>query len=311
MNNEKEEFRVSNSEKIANWIKNNAYNFVIVITCVAFLFKDFAEISKTNKEWYEILADSFLYLVMGVTLTTLMGKKGIMAGMEDSLYLATKKSYGEEIEEITPYLDRIDSFCDRKNELELIRRQTRMLRRIRVKYEDFISPNFDITIYSNKDRKYIDKVQNVSIRYLTYDNLLSEDTDKIERGKKDISVSTFEKVEISKNMSTKVICALVFGLFTLTMKEDFSYASLIWSGIQVSMWLCMATLQYFTNYNWVKNNHRQAIIRKINYLDEFHNSVIKNPNIYKSTMPTTEIVEESEEKENGNNKETCNNNEEN
>lgn len=257
------------TNKAINFIKNNILNFILFISCVAFIFKDMILIEESEKTLYEIFASGALSLVASYSIDLLLAKKGTLAGQNSKAYRNTMARYGEEIDKTDDYIDKLDDFCDAKNEQRIIRIQKKILRMERIKYDDFINKEKHEVCGTDKYKiKAWDKAMRVNIHMLSSDYLLSETDDRYEKGKKEKTLSQEESKSNFTKIGGKLIFAIIAGYFTVSLL--WNEANLLWGVIQVAIWLIWGILSYIQRYLFVVNTYRQRIIRKTKYLIEFN-----------------------------------------
>lgn len=255
--------------KTISFLKNNILTILLILSCVAFVFKDMISIEESNKTIPEIIASGLLTLIMALVVDTIMSKKGTMAGLASKQYISTLERYGKEIDKTDPYIDKLDDYCDTKNDQRIIRAQKKILRLQRIKFEDFMEKTQEEVCGNDKEKiKAWNEAVGVKIHMLTGDYLLSETDDNYEMGKKEKTLDQVERNSMLSKLLSKVVCACITGYFGITIA--FNKANLIWGAIQVFIWICWGTISYFQRYLYVVNTHRQSIIRKTKYLIEFN-----------------------------------------
>lgn len=255
--------------KTISFLKSNILTILLVLSCIAFVFKDMVNVEESNKSILEILASGLLTLIMALVVDTIMSKKGTLAGLASVQYITTLERYGKEIDKTDPHIDKLDGFCDTKNDQRIIRAQKKILRLQRIKFEDFMNKTQEEVCGNNKEKnKAWEKAVKVKIHMLTSDYLLSETDDNYEMGKKEKTLDQVERNSMLSKLGTKVVFACITGYFGITIVIN--KANLIWGAIQVFIWVCWGTISYFQRYLYVVNTHRQTIIRKTKYLIEFN-----------------------------------------
>lgn len=264
-------YQETTTDKLFNFLKKNIYNFLIVIVCFVFLFREMIEISESGKTIPSIIADSFISFLMGFTLDTIFSRKGIEAAKNSVSYMALMETYGKEISKTDPYIDKLDDWCEEKNEENLIKAQKQYLRKARIKYEDFAVMTKEECCKTKEQKKFWKKAENVKIRKLSADNLLLEMNTQYDKGKKEQTILEYEKSQDFKKIISKVLLSVIFGYFTITYVRDFG--QLLWGAINLGCWILLALTRYTADYMYVKEVHQNVIRRKINLLIEFNNSV--------------------------------------
>lgn len=263
------------TEKAIEFLKNNALNFLLVVIYGLFIFRDIVQIQESGRTVLEIVANTFIAWFMGIATSTIMRRKGQARAMSEQSYKNMQKTYNSEIEKTDPHIDKLDDFCDNKNEQRYIKAQKTVLRRARIKYEDFANKE-KFEVCKTKDQEKVwDKATRVKIQLITPENLLSETDEKYEKGKKEENLSEKNRKSFFKDSSSKIFMALVFGYFTVSISIG---AGILWSCIQVAIWLVWGIMSYLQDYFYIKQIYQNKIYRKIKYLKEFNNNYAKEEN---------------------------------
>lgn len=265
----------TNSEKVLDFLKENIINFIITLICFIYVFKDILEIKESGKTVLEIVADGTLSLFMGYTLDILFTKKGAIAGTMTQRYISAMKRYGDEIENTNSNIDKLDDFCNRENEEMLIKAQTNILRRARIKYTDFENETMqDVCKFDKNKIKYWKKAETVKIHLLNSDNLLSDVSDKYEKGAKNITKANHDKATAISKLLTKGIVALISGYFAVTIVTE-NMANLLWGALQICLYLVMAIISYFQEIAYLNDVYINEIYRKTKTLIKFNTTIGK------------------------------------
>lgn len=219
---------------------------------------------------------------MGLLMSIIFGDYAIVKARKNQVFMNRKREYGNSIEKIDPYLQYCDDYCQEKNEIRLTREKTKYLRRYGIRYDDFVNDRLDYSRLNENQQKALQKVDQIKIFQLDMEYLLSDcDEVKLNKGRK-TTISSYKAKTYGKNIITKVLTAIVFGFFTVDKLKDPNISSIIWYAIQICIWIAMAMITYVTNYMYMTEEYCQnVIILKTNYLHEFYNLMVENPNRYK------------------------------
>ena len=270
-----EHYEQNSLDKSIDFFKRNIYNIILVFVSIVFIFKDLVQIGETGKTLEQIIAQSTLSFLMGMTFNIILSKKGIMAAQKLDGYQMMMDTYAAELEKTNEFVEYLDDFCETKNNNRIKIIQTRILSKGKISYASFSSGDKSYyTVLDKKQKKIWKKAENVKINYLSADSLLSETDVRYEKGKKELTLREHENRKNMKDAFTKMICAIIFGYFgVLGFNKDFSV--ILWGAIQISMWLIMGLMSYIQNYTYVKDVYQQKIYRKINLLIEFNKVAMK------------------------------------
>ena len=116
--------------------KNAGYVVVVLISFV-YVASSLINISRSGKSVYEIVGTGVLSLILGVLINGIFRSLGVQKGDCDERTLATNALHGRTIEEIIPYIDKLDDFCEMENKRALKTVRTRILAREGLKYSDY------------------------------------------------------------------------------------------------------------------------------------------------------------------------------
>lgn len=263
-------------DKTILFFRKHIYNILLVLIAVLFLFKDIIKIEESGKTVTEIIASGFMSFAIGTAFNLIFSKKGIIAGKATPTYIETMVRYNQEVEKTDDYIEKLDDFCEAKNAQRIKMAQIKILRTERIKYDDFVAKSMEEVCSTKQQVKCWMKAQRVRIQYLTADNLLSETDDRYEKGKKELTISEYERKQNTTDMISKLLFALIFGYFGVTFVGN--YENIIWGAIQIGLWLLMAIGKYIQNYSYITDVYKSKIHRKINLLIEF-NTVMKKGGI--------------------------------
>lgn len=256
-----------------------------------YVLRALIHISSTGKDIKDIITDSMLGLLMGMTMTILIGDYGITRAMNSQIFLNRKREYGNSIEKCDPFIQYCDDFCNEKNEKKLEIEKTKFLRKYGIRYVDYINCNLNYDTLRDSQKEALEKVENIRIFQLDTDYLLSEcDEEKIKNSKK-ITISSYKTKTYFGQIFTKIVTAVVFGLYTVETLKVINLSNVIWYAFQMAIWIAMAFITFSKNYDYIINDYCQnVIIVKTNYLHEFYNLMQEDPNRYKKKNETNDNI---------------------
>ena len=256
--------------------KNSGYIAVVLLSLV-YIASSLILISKTGKTVGEILASGALSMVVGILITGIFRSIGIQKGDSDESTIATDKLHSQAVDEIVPYIEELDGFCDVENTRALERVRKKILAKEGLKYSDCFDENGvskpfvadeRAKTYKKKLRAY-NKAVNLKIKLLIGSNLTAEGVnadDPFNFGK------TKKQYAASHNTSDLVvrgIMAIVFGYFSVAFADTVNFASIIWNTMQIIMYIASGVMQMHSSCMWVINDYRHNKIRKIDILQRF------------------------------------------
>ena len=252
--------------------KNAGYVVVVLISFV-YVASSLINISRSGKSVYEIVGTGVLSLILGVLINGIFRSMGVQKGDSDERTLATNALHAKSIEEILPYIDRLDEFCEAENARALRAVRTRILAREGMKYSDYFDDegnliNENVPQEKLKKKAY-KKALRVRLKPLLSSNLTSDGvkaTDPFDFGRSKKSYTTRRS---ASDVVIKLLMAVIFGYFGVTLSSDVNFASIIWNSLQIVLYITGGVIQMYSSYSWVVDDYRSSIIKKIDYLQKF------------------------------------------
>ena len=256
----------------SNFLINRILDLSLIVIILVYVLRSAIIITPGGKSVGEILADGFMTSLFGFAIARILEVKGLNCGKSSPQYLATMKEYGEIIDTISPYIDHLDAFCKVKNESRLKDARTKILLGAGIKYETYADKDFDESKYSEEKRKIIRKADKVKVFELTSEELTS-DEDFGQYGKNEFGRTPGKYLRRSsiRDVLTKLSVGVALAYYGITLVLNFSWASLIWYVVQITIFLFLGVLKFISANMYMGDERRNGIIRKITYLYEFRN----------------------------------------
>ena len=260
--------------------------FVVVLISLVYVASSLINISKTGKSIYEIIASGVLSLIVGIMINGVFRSIGIRKGDEDERTVATNNLHARTVDEIAPYIDKLDEFCERENRRVLREIRTRILANEGMKYSDYFDEEggtFENTKINCRGDSRIDreidkaraktykKALRVKIKPLVSSNLTSDGvkaSDPFDFGR---SKKEFTSRKNASDMIIKLLMAVIFGYFGVSLASQVNVASIIWNALQIVLYITGGVIQMYSSYMWVVDDYRGSVIKKIDYLQKFKN----------------------------------------
>ena len=267
----------------------NAGYFVVVLISIVYVASALINISKSGRTVYEIIATGVLSLIVGIMINGVFRSMGVRRGDEDERTVATNTLHAKTVCEISPYIDRLDDFCETENKRALREIRTRILIREGMKYTDYFDDEGHAlyTDYKMLNVKQEDKEKRkserarlqaykkalrVKIKPLLSSNLTSDGVkanNPFDFGK---SKREYAARKSAGDALVKLLMAIIFGYFGVSLASEINVASIIWNGLQIVLYIAGGVIQMYNSYMWVVDDYRGSIIKKIDYLQKFKNS---------------------------------------
>ena len=284
-------------------IFKNAGYVVVVLVSALYVASSLINVSKSGKSVYEIIATGVLSLIVGVMINGAFRSIGVRRGDEDERVIATNQLHAKTVEEITPYIESLDEFCDRENKRAVREIRMRILMREGMKYSDYFDENgaskynevaTNVAVKSAEQMKSqgdeipsqnegMDKVKykayrralRVKVKPLVSSNLTSDGVKANEPFDFGKSKREFTAQRSAGDVLVKLIMAVLFGYFGVSLASEVNVASVIWNGLQIVLYITGGVIQMYNSFMWVVDDYRGSVVKKIDYLQKFKNYVSK------------------------------------
>ncbi len=249
------------------------------VLALAYIAMAVMQIGESGKTVAQIISEGLLAFVFSYVIVMLCGYQGITFGENDIGYVETCKLHSNAVEEIDPYINYLDDWCEIKNKEALRIARRDYLNDKGFKYADIFNKDGSLkdagclnrkSKYSFREKIIIRSAVNIDITRLTTTLLTTHSKTKnydphfIGETKKDHLASGAKR-----SFFSKWIFALIFGYFGIGVVDTFSLANFLWLVLQASAFLGFGVLQLWLNWNYVKTDLKARIVGQINFLNEF------------------------------------------
>ena len=281
------------AEKAKQFIKQNIWYIVIFVASIVYISRGIITISDTGKTISEIIVDGSIAFLYGLFINRIFDIQGMMQGDRNERVQKTYTLHSDIVTKISPYIDKLDYWCEKKNKEALKTARIRVLGRVGLKYEDCFSDDGVAKEYkideskfysNNKIIKKNEKLKyktflsacNLRLTLLTTSALTSEGVKENDPFNFGPTKRQYETRKSFQDVIFKVGIAVITGLYGVKLIENFSWAFLIWTGLQVVLFLLIGAFQMYRTYLFVVDDFRNRIIKKIDRLEQFECDIIKN-----------------------------------
>ena len=259
--------------------KNAGYYCVGLISLI-YIAGSLILISKTGKSIYEIIGTGFISMVVGSLINGSLRSVGVRRGEENEKMIEAQKNHAEVLCQVSPHLDKLEEFCDSENKAAVKKIRMKILAAVGLKYNDCFDENGVckelLLTQDRKNRRKNRKIRsayrkavNLKIKELTVDSLTFDDgssDNPFDFGK---SKREFSKSKNATDIITRVIMAIIFGYFGVTLVSEINFATIIWNALQIVMYITSGVVGMYSTYMWIVDDYRQGILKKIEYLNRF------------------------------------------
>lgn len=307
-------------ETTKKYLKQYMGYIVIVFACLIYIARGIITIEETGKTILQVLADGSLALFFGIFINIVFELQGIMEGDRNEKVIATNQKHADIVEKISPNIDKLDDWCDMKNKEALKLARVRKLSVNGLKYEDCFdeegvakTPSFienKSQVLSKEEKQLLKakmccykKACRIKLTLLTTNSLTSEGGREYDPYYLGQTKKQYKQKTVILDLVSKLGVSVIFGVYGAKLVKSFSWAFLIWTGIQVVLFLIMGVIKLYTSYMFVVDDHRARTIKKIDNLTKF-SDYIKNANNNQNednNETKTDVIEEKIEQEENNN----------
>lgn len=290
-------------EKAREFLKKNIGYMVVGLVSAIYIATSVITMGKTGKTFGEIVADGAIVLFLGMFINRIFDLQGMMNGDREVRVQETIRLHGEAVVRISPYLDRLDKWCEDKNDEALKMQRTKILASEGMRYDVYFDEKGGAKpFFVNKDRlkdkflrvdeikrlRCFRKALRLKLTPLTASGLTSEGGKKQDPYYLGRTKSQYERGATISDVITKVIIACLFGYYGAELVQDFSYADLIWKALQIGIFFITGVIKMYQSYMFVVDEYRGRIVKKIDNLQKFEN--------YINFEKTTEVEKNGVEK---------------
>ena len=276
------------NEKVKDFFRQNLGYFIVGFVSLVYIFTAFLEVNETGKTVTQIVADGAVAFLLGLFINRIFELQGMMNGDREERVRATIEEHGRIVMKISPNIDKLDEWCVKENEKNYKLQRTKILARVGLKYEDCFDENGVAKIWlpneerlANKTTKKVElkrlagyqKAVNLKLTELSGGELTGEGGKQEDPFYMGRTKPEYKAQKSVFDIISKFGTAFIIGYYGVTLIQDFSYARLIWTTLQVALFIAMGTVSMFNAYNYVVDEFRGRIIKKIDNLQKFDNYI--------------------------------------
>ena len=124
------------SDKAKEILKNFLGYIIIFFTCILYILTELFVLGENGKTISQIIAEGFVAFLMGVGVDRMFSIQGITNGMRSDIVNSTMSLYGQTVEKINGFINKLGEWCFEKNAITYKRERILILARAGLKYED-------------------------------------------------------------------------------------------------------------------------------------------------------------------------------
>lgn len=271
------------AEKIKDAFRSNFGYIAVVVMSLAFVASSFLSIESTGKEIPRIIADGIITFVVGILVNRMFEMQGVINGDADLRVVDAVKKHSEMVEIVAPHLDLLDEWCAVKNAEALARARRTYLSRHGLRYaEHFDADGIRIPARREGGRglrarmqrfwvgRRVRHAERLRLTRLSAGLLISDTGDLNDPYFLGRSKQEYGLQSAKHDVWSKVILAVFFGYYGVSLVQDFSPANLIWTIFQLALFLLLGALKMEQSQMFVTDEYRERVNKKTDILQMFH-----------------------------------------
>lgn len=303
------------AEKFKAFLKNSIGYVVATLTTLAYVMLSYLQLDRTGKSLDEIIGSGIAFYMLQIILITLFLYQGLSNGERDERVKDTIELHGEKVLEISDDMDALDNWCEQENAENYKRERTIILAKAGLSYADYFQDDGVVLPYEvdvkklsrrwknrfvrRREKKKIRaynrairlKLTEINTTMITSNNKATRD--KFSQPKQK---TEFISGKLSKNSLVKALPALFFGLWGFKSIKDWTWTNFAWLVFQAMVAYAGAIPQMFAARNYMVDEYRGGVVKKIGYIDKFSCDFKNNPEKYRTTT-NKEIVAKTDKKQ--------------
>lgn len=289
----------------AGYARNYAGYAAVILLVGAYTSMALFQIGKTDKTIWQIVADATTAMLLGVAVARLLSLQGILRGKQTKEYLDTAIMHAEAVKDITPYIDRLDAWCEKKTAEMLRLLRTRILVSGGLNYDDCFEDGV-AKGYVDREIPYellpLEKVETKAEKLLEHRKVKQRKrwekeerarrrcykravrtsitpllggvltgsyikvTDPFNFGK---SVAEYEAANTKNGALIRIVSACLFGYFGVELVRNFTWEDLLYRLLQVAIAIAFGVIQQYRSFLYITEEKRGNTIKKVDYLQMF------------------------------------------
>lgn len=290
------------AEKLKAFLKNSVGYVVATMTTLAYVMLSYLQVDRTGKSLDEIIGSGIAFYILQIILISLFLYQGLSNGERDERVQETNELHGEKVLGIADSMDALDVWCEKENAENYKRERTIILAKAGLSYADYFQEDGVVLPYEvdvqklnlhwknrfirRREKKKISaynravklKLSEINATMITSNNKATRD--KFSQPKQK---TEFISGKLSKSSLVKALPALFFGLWGFKSIENWTWTNFAWLVFQAMVAYAGAIPQMFAGRNYMVDDHRGGVVKKIGYIDKFTCDFKNNPEKYRKT----------------------------
>ena len=262
--------------EIGNWFSKNLPAIFAILISVFFLFTGVVKVLPTELDWKEQTIMTFVTIVAGYSITSLVGEYGFSSAKNSQIFINTRMDYDKSVRGALKYREAIDELAKEKAENNLKTLRIHILESVNINYDDVFNEygrvitEFNITKYKHENG-YVKKVRayHKAIKLKVMDtNIFGLASSSLFGIKKEITEKEYRTKSSAKSLIIKVLLSIATAGIMLQFL-GWNIGALIYAFMQVVLWVAMGLITRQKNYNFIMEEIMPQYIGKRIVIDEF------------------------------------------
>ena len=270
------------AERIKDAFRSNFGYIAVVLVSAAYIATSFLTIEASGKSVARILADGLLAFIVGILINRMFETQGVINGDADARVIGASARHAEMVETVAPYLDELDAWCEIKNTEALARARRTYLSRHGMRYHDYFSEDgipcpfvarecegYKEAMAEWQRRRRFEHAINIRLTKLSAGLLISDTGDANDPYFLGRSKAEYGAQSARHDLRSKIVLATLFGYYGVALLQSFSVANLIWTVLQLTVFLLMGAIKMEQSYMFVTDEYRSRVNKKTDILQMF------------------------------------------
>ena len=268
--------------------KNIGFALIFAV-CALYIVKGLFTLDESGLSVAEIVGNSALSMAVGFSINFIFRQSGILYAQDDREVIETNNLHEKIIDEITPYIDLLDGFCEAENTEAKKRMRKKLLSQTSLKYDDCFDENGCAKeiktsfIYTGGDKKekrealkkhrhdmkIYKKALYLKITPLSPSSLTTDGANGDDPFDFGATTAQYQAKKSGWDVVTRLLFGVLFGYYTFRKLDGASLDSILWNALQVAVYMIFGVIQMLGAYIFVKTDDRYRIVKKIDKLQKF------------------------------------------
>ena len=264
--------------------------FVLIFAvCALYIAKGLFTLDRSGLGIREIIGNGALSMAVGFAINFMFRQSGFIYAQDDAEVVATNSLHAKITDEITPYIDKLDGFCDEENTQAIKAIRKKILSVTSLKYEDCFDENgqakeinfkksdpcADKTVKreflkkQKEEKRAYKKALYLKITPLTPSSLTTDGVNCEDPFDFGITPSRYQAKKSVADVFTRIIFGILFGYYTFKKLDTVSAEAILWNALQIAIYMVFGVIQMLGAYIFVKTEDRSRTVKKIDKLQKF------------------------------------------